>query len=73
MGPIRLDIPTRPMQEFSEPFLKPVDRVIVVWTGKGGQAFVDPDDIAAVAAATLADPGRSCGRRVRPTGPDASR
>jgi uncharacterized protein YbjT (DUF2867 family) len=44
------------MQNFSETFLKPVDGVIAVPTGDGAEAFVDADDIAAVAAATLASP-----------------
>jgi hypothetical protein len=44
------------MQNFSETFLKRVDGVITVPTGDGAEAFVDAEDIAAVAAATLASP-----------------
>jgi uncharacterized protein YbjT (DUF2867 family) len=58
------------MQNFSETFLMPVDDVIVVPTGSGGEAFVDADDIAAVAAATLADPEAHAGAQYAPTGPD---
>src|SRR6202023_4121642 len=49
------------MQNFSETFLKPVDGAIAVPTGDGGEAFVDVDDVAAVAAATLADPAAHAG------------
>jgi uncharacterized protein YbjT (DUF2867 family) len=58
------------MQNFSETFLKPIDGAITVPTGDGGEAFVDADDIAAVAAATLADPGSHAGAQYAPTGPD---
>jgi uncharacterized protein YbjT (DUF2867 family) len=58
------------MQNFSETFLVPVDDAIVVPTGSGGEAFVDAEDIAAVAAATLADPGAHAGAEYAPTGPD---
>jgi uncharacterized protein YbjT (DUF2867 family) len=58
------------MQNFSETFLIPVDGAIVVPTGNGGEAFVDADDIAAVAAATLADPEAHAGGEYTPTGPD---
>jgi uncharacterized protein YbjT (DUF2867 family) len=58
------------MQNFSETFLMPVDDAIVVPTGSGGEAFVDAEDIAAVAAATLADPERHAGAEYAPTGPD---
>jgi uncharacterized protein YbjT (DUF2867 family) len=58
------------MQNFSETFLMPVDDVIVVPTGSGGEAFVDADDIAAVAAATLADPEAHAGAQYAPTGPE---
>jgi uncharacterized protein YbjT (DUF2867 family) len=59
------------MQNFSETFLRPVDGAIVVPTGKGGEAFVDAEDIAAVAAATLADPEGHAGAEYAPTGPEA--
>ena len=58
------------MQNFSETFLMPVDDAIVVPTGTGGEAFVDAEDIAAVAAATLADPAAHVGAEYAPTGPD---
>jgi uncharacterized protein YbjT (DUF2867 family) len=44
------------MQNFSESFLKPVDGVITVPTADGSEAFIDAEDIAAVAAETLASP-----------------
>src|SRR5258708_4007605 len=55
------------MQNFSKTFLKPVDGVITVPTGDGAEAFVGAEDIAAVAAATLARPGA----QYAPTGPEA--
>jgi uncharacterized protein YbjT (DUF2867 family) len=58
------------MQDFSETFLKPIDGAITVPTGDGAEAFVDADDIAAVAAATLADPSSHAGAQYAPTGPD---
>ena len=58
------------MQNFSQTFLMPVDDAIVVPTGSGGEAFVDAEDIAAVAAATLADPAAHAGAEYAPTGPD---
>jgi uncharacterized protein YbjT (DUF2867 family) len=59
------------MQNFSETFLKPVDGVITVPTGDGAEAFVDAEDIAAVAAATLANPEAHAGAQYAPTGPEA--
>ncbi|HLQ54899.1 MAG TPA: NAD(P)H-binding protein [Streptosporangiaceae bacterium] len=59
------------MQNFSETFLRPVDGVITVPTGDGAEAFVDAEDIAAVAAATLASPGAHVGAQYAPTGPEA--
>jgi uncharacterized protein YbjT (DUF2867 family) len=58
------------MQNFSETFLMPIDDAIVVPTGSGGEAFVDAEDIAAVAAATLANPDAHAGVEYAPTGPD---
>jgi uncharacterized protein YbjT (DUF2867 family) len=58
------------MQNFSETFLMPVDDAIVVPTGSGGEAFVDAEDIVAVAAATLGDPEAHAGAEYAPTGPD---
>ncbi len=59
------------MQDFSETFLKPVDGVITVPTGDGAEAFVDADDIAAVAAETLARPDAHAGATYALTGPEA--
>jgi uncharacterized protein YbjT (DUF2867 family) len=59
------------MQNFSETFLKPVDDEIVVPGGTGAEAFVDAEDIASVAAATLADPERHADRAYAPTGPES--
>jgi uncharacterized protein YbjT (DUF2867 family) len=59
------------MQNFSETFLKPVDGVITVPTADGAEAFVDAEDIAAVAAATLASPDAHAGAQYAPTGPEA--
>jgi uncharacterized protein YbjT (DUF2867 family) len=59
------------MQNFSETFLKPVDGVIRVPTGDGAEAFVDVEDIAAVAAATLTSPDAHPGAEYAPTGPEA--
>jgi uncharacterized protein YbjT (DUF2867 family) len=59
------------MQNFSETFLKPVDGVITVPTGDGAEAFVDAEDVAAVAAATLARPDAHAGAQYAPTGPEA--
>jgi uncharacterized protein YbjT (DUF2867 family) len=59
------------MQNFSETFLKPIDGVIVVPTGHGAEAFIDAEDIAAVAATTLADPHAHAGEAYSLTGPEA--
>ena len=59
------------MQNFSETFLRPADGVITVPTGDGAEAFVDAEDIAAVAAATLASPDAHAGAQYAPTGPEA--
>jgi uncharacterized protein YbjT (DUF2867 family) len=59
------------IQDFSETFLKPVDGVITVPTGDGAEAFVDAEDIAAVAAATPASPDAHAGAQYAPTGPEA--
>jgi uncharacterized protein YbjT (DUF2867 family) len=59
------------MQNFSETFLKPIGGAIVVPTGDGAEAFVDAEDIAAVASATLADPEAHAGAQYALTGPDA--
>jgi uncharacterized protein YbjT (DUF2867 family) len=59
------------MQNFSETFLKPVDGVIAVPTGSGAEAFVAAEDIASVAAATLAEPDAHAGAEYPLTGPEA--
>ena len=59
------------MQNFSETFLKPVAGVITVPTGDGAEAFVDAEDIAAVATATLASPDAHAGAQYAPTGTEA--
>jgi uncharacterized protein YbjT (DUF2867 family) len=59
------------MQNFSETFLRPTNGEIVVPNGTGAEAFVDAEDIASVAAATLCEPERHAGRAYSPTGPEA--
>jgi uncharacterized protein YbjT (DUF2867 family) len=59
------------MQDFSETFLKPVDGSITVPTANGSEAFIDADDIAAVAAETLANPEAHAGTAYALTGPEA--
>lgn len=59
------------MQNFSETFLQPVQDEIAVPCGAGAEAFVSADDIAAVAAETLAHPERHAGCAYAPTGPEA--
>jgi uncharacterized protein YbjT (DUF2867 family) len=59
------------MQNFSETFLKPVNDEIIVPCSNGAEAFVNAEDIASVAAATLSDPSRHAGRAYAPTGPEA--
>ncbi|WP_442543541.1 hypothetical protein ACSBOX_17220 [Arthrobacter sp. KN11-1C] len=59
------------MQNFSATFLKPIDGAIVVPTGNGSESFVDAEDIAAVAATTLAEPVAHAGAAYSLTGPEA--
>jgi uncharacterized protein YbjT (DUF2867 family) len=59
------------MQNFSETFLRPIDGAILVPTGDGAEAFIDAEDIAAVAATTLADPQAHAGASYSLTGPEA--
>jgi uncharacterized protein YbjT (DUF2867 family) len=59
------------MQNFSETFLKPVDGVITVPTTDGSEAFIDAEDIAAVAAETLANPDAHAGAAYALTGSEA--
>ena len=58
------------MQNF-DTFLRPVDEQITVPTGDGTEAFVDVDDIAAVATAALLDPVAHHGAYYAITGPEA--
>ena len=59
------------MQNFTDDHLPVVDGVITVPSGGGTEAFVDADDIASVAAATLADPAAHAGKSYELTGPEA--
>jgi uncharacterized protein YbjT (DUF2867 family) len=59
------------MQNFSESFLKPVGDTIAVPTDNGSEAFIDAEDIAAVAAVTLARPDAHAGVAYALTGPEA--
>ncbi|ACT06563.1 NmrA family protein [Dickeya chrysanthemi Ech1591] len=80
---VELDLASRPllshsivrpawfMQNFSETFVKPANDEIVVPGAMGAEAFVNAEDIASVAAATLSDPERHAGRAYSPTGPEA--
>lgn len=80
---VELDLMSRPalthsiirpawfMQNFSEGFLLPAGDAIVVPNGDGAEAFVDVDDIAAVAAATLSNPAAHANTAYAPTGPES--
>jgi uncharacterized protein YbjT (DUF2867 family) len=57
------------MQNFTDDHLPVIDGAITVPSGGGTEAFVDADDIAAVAAETLLDPGAHAGARYTLTGP----
>jgi uncharacterized protein YbjT (DUF2867 family) len=59
------------MQNFADDHLPLVDGVITAPSGGGAEAFVDADDIAAVAAQTLLDPGAHAGAQYTLTGPQA--
>jgi uncharacterized protein YbjT (DUF2867 family) len=59
------------MQDFSETFLKPVDGVIAAPTADGSEAFIDAENIAAVAAETLVSPDAHAGAAYALTGPEA--
>jgi uncharacterized protein YbjT (DUF2867 family) len=59
------------MQNFTDDHLPVVDGVIAVPSAGGAEAFVDADDIAEVAAETLADPDAHAGVRYTLTGPQA--
>jgi uncharacterized protein YbjT (DUF2867 family) len=57
------------MQNFSDTFLRPVNDEIIVPNGTGAEAFVNAEDVASVAAATLVEPERHAGSAYAPTGP----
>jgi nucleoside-diphosphate-sugar epimerase len=59
------------MRNFADDHLPVVDGLITAPSGGGTEAFVDADDIAAVAAETLLDPGAHAGARYTLTGPQA--
>lgn len=62
------------MQNFDEGAFAPAivgEGVIPLPAGDGAEAFVDVRDIAAVAAATLRDPGAHAGAEYTITGPEA--
>jgi uncharacterized protein YbjT (DUF2867 family) len=59
------------MQNFADDHLPVIDGVLTAPSGGGTEAFVDADDIAAVAAETLLDPGAHAGARYTLTGPQA--
>ena len=59
------------MQNFADAHLPVIDGAVTVPTGGGSEAFVDADDIAAVAAETLLSPTTHAGARYEPTGPQA--
>ena len=59
------------MQNFTDDHLPVVGGVITAPSGGGTEAFVDADDIAAVAAETLLDPGPHAGAQYALTGPQA--
>ena len=59
------------MQNFSDDHLPVLDGVITAPSGGGAEAFVDADDVAAVAAETLVDPDAHAGAHYTLTGPQA--
>jgi uncharacterized protein YbjT (DUF2867 family) len=59
------------MQNFTDAHLPVVDGMITAPSGGGAEAFVDADDIAAVAAETLLNPGAHAGAWYTLTGPQA--
>lgn len=61
------------LQNLTEGFMQPMvaDGVLALPAGEGTEAFIDAEDIAAVAAATLADPAAHAGRGYDLTGPEA--
>jgi uncharacterized protein YbjT (DUF2867 family) len=59
------------MQNFSDDHLPVLDGVITAPSGGGAEAFVDAEDVAAVAAETLVDPDAHAGALYMLTGPQA--
>ena len=59
------------MQNFADDHLPVTGGVITAASGGGTEAFVDADDIAAVAAETLLHPGAHAGTQYTLTGPQA--
>ncbi len=59
------------MQNFSDEHLPLIGGAITVPTGGGMEAFVDADDIAAVAVETLVNPDAHAGAEYAPTGPQS--
>jgi uncharacterized protein YbjT (DUF2867 family) len=59
------------MQNFTDDHLPVIDGMITAPSGGGTEAFVDADDIAAIAAETLLHPGAHAGARYTLTGPQA--
>jgi uncharacterized protein YbjT (DUF2867 family) len=80
---VEADLATRPaithsilrpawvMQNFADDHLPVFDGVLMAPSGGGAEAFVDADDIAAVAAETLLEPGTHAGAQYVLTGPQA--
>jgi uncharacterized protein YbjT (DUF2867 family) len=63
--------PAWAMQNFADDHLPILDGVITAPSGGGTEAFVDAEDIAAVAAQTLLHPDSHAGARYTLTGPQA--
>ncbi|TKK91475.1 NmrA family protein [Herbidospora galbida] len=61
------------MQNFTDDHIPLINGAIMVPGGGGTEAFVDADDIAAVAVETLLDPAAHAGARYSLTGPEALR
>jgi len=59
------------MQNFSDQHLPLLGDAFIVPTGGGKEAFVDAQDIAAIAVETLVDPDGHAGAQYAPTGPEA--
>lgn len=59
------------MQNFTDDHLPVIDGVLTAPSGGGTEAFVDADDIAAVAAETLLHPDAHAGAQYSLTGPQA--